>query len=345
MDKPRVIGARRVMICTADTALTERIGKALSGRGFTATSAADADSVLFQLNVAPPDAMLCDQSLPGHEGMALTQMIRRERPDLADMPIIVMSDFGEPADIVAGKMAGADDYLAKPLDTELLAASLESQLRLVSRLRAMQAAATIPTRGAPQLSAFHALLDRLAFGVVLYDLHGQPIFMNLIARQLSRANVAKIRVWVSRLAAQSVREPMLPDEHVLDFRMIPVGASRGNSAQHLFVATLDLSESKDATTIFAATIFASSHVGLLGSELVSDAIGLTPTESRLAGHLAEGLRLDQIGETMGIAKPTVNYHLRNIYQKSGASRQPELINMLRAVHLVGPASGETTSRA
>lgn len=36
---------------------------------------------------------------------------------------------------------------------------------------------------------------------------------------------------------------------------------------------------------------------------------------------------------MGIAKPTVNYHLRNIYQKSGASRQSDVINMLRAVHL------------
>ena len=79
------------MICTADTALTERIGKALSGRGLQ-QRAADADSVLFQLNVAPPDAMLCDQFLPGHEGMALTQMIRRG-PDLVDMPIIVMSDF------------------------------------------------------------------------------------------------------------------------------------------------------------------------------------------------------------------------------------------------------------
>ena len=70
-----------------------------------------------------------------------------------------------------------------------------------------------------------------------------------------------------------------------------------------------------------------------GGRLVADAIGLTPTETRLASLLAEGLRLEQIGELMGIAKPTVNYHLRNIYQKSGASRQSDVINLLRAVHL------------
>ena len=73
-----------------------------------------------------------------------------------------------------------------------------------------------------------------------------------------------------------------------------------------------------------------------GGRLVADAIGLTPTETRLASLLAEGLRLDQIGELMGIAKPTVNYHLRNIYQKSGASRQSDVINLLRAVHLAEP---------
>ena len=85
----------------------------------------------------------------------------------------------------------------------------------------------------------------------------------------------------------------------------------------------------------------------MGGRLVADAIGLTPTETRLASWLAEGLRLDQIGELMGIAKPTVNYHLRNIYQKSGASRQSDVINLLRAVHLAelpGAGGGDAPGR-
>ncbi|WBU52621.1 LuxR C-terminal-related transcriptional regulator [Paracoccus sp. SCSIO 75233] len=111
--------------------------------------------------------------------------------------------------------------------------------------------------------------------------------------------------------------------------MIP--ASR--TGQHLFVATIAVTPEDNLEPVFAALIFPSAHAGLLGAELVADAIGLTPAEAKLAALLAEGLRPDEIGSAMGIAKPTVNYHLRNIYQKCGYSRQSDLINMLRAVHL------------
>lgn len=335
--------ARRIMVCTADMSLSESLLGGFRKRGYRALGAADSDSVLFQLAVAPPDAMLCDQALPGHEGMALMQLIRRERGDLAEMPIIVMSDFGDRSDIIAGKLAGADDYIVKPVDIELLVASVEAQLRLAARMRSAIVTQPASTGGANRLAAYHALLDRLSFGVIFYDSHGQPIFTNQTAAQLSRANTATVRAWVMRHSAQTVRDASdSPQSHsaVLDFRMIPVGVSRSNAAQHLFVAIMSLSEGDAADPVLAAMIFPSTHGSVLGAGLVADAIGLTPTELRLAGFLAEGLRLDQIGELMGIAKPTVNYHLRNIYQKSGSSRQSDLINLLRAVHLVdGPPPG------
>lgn len=343
-DRPDRDGAQRIMVCTADPALSESLLGGFRRHGYRAQGATDSDSALFQLAVAPPDAMLCDQALPGHEGMALMQMIRRERGDLAEMPIIVMSDFGDRSDIIAGKLAGADDYIVKPVDIDLLIASVGAQLRLAARMRSAIVAQPA-TAGGNRLTGCHALLDRLSFGVIFYDSHGHPIFTNQTAVQLSRANTATVRAWVMRHAGHSARDgattPPLRRE-VLDFRMIPVGVSRANAAQHLFVAVLNLTEQDGAEPMLAAMIFPSSHGGFLGAGLVGDAVGLTPTELRLASYLAEGLRLEQIGDLMGIAKPTVNYHLRNIYQKSGASRQSDLINLLRAVPLVerpGPARG------
>lgn len=324
------------MVCTADPELQVRLTSGLSPHGFSVAAAPDHEYALAMLHGALPAAMLCDQSLPGHEGMALLQQIRRERHDLAEMPIIMLSDFGDRADIVAGKLAGADDYLAKPVDIDLLVASLESQLRLAARVREAAIARHEDGGGSPRLLAMQALIDRLSFGVELFDTHGQPIFSNRLARGLSRTNSEAIRAWISRHAGQSARGPGRfgrAKPGVLDFRMIPTGVSRANAAQHLFVVTLVLTQPDDPETIFAAAIFPSSHGGILGGRLVADAIGLTPTETRLASLLAEGLRLEQIGELMGIAKPTVNYHLRNIYQKSGASRQSDVINLLRAVHL------------
>lgn len=329
--------ARRIMVCTADPALSDLLLGGFRQRGYRALGAANSDSALFQLAVAPPDAMLCDQALPGHEGMALMQLIRREREDLAEMPIIVMSEFGDRADIIAGKQAGADDFIVMPVDLELLVASVEAQIRLAARMRAALWTHPAKTNGRGRLVAYHALLDRLSFGVIIFDSHGNPIFSNHAAKQLTRANAATVRGWVMRHSGQSTRDSGDQPRSggaVLDFRMIPVGVSRSNAAQHLFVAVLQLTEGDGTEAVLAAMIFPSSHGGTLGWDLVSEAIGLTPTELRLAGFLAEGLRLDQIGDLMGIAKPTVNYHLRNIYQKSGSTRQSDLINMLRAVHLV-----------
>lgn len=318
----------------------------LQCRGFQVSLAADADSALFQLNVVPPDVMLCDQALPGYEGMALLQMIRRDRGDLAAMPIIVMSEYGHSSDIAAAKLAGADDYAVKPVDLNLIVASIEAQLRIAARLRSAMLIEGELDEGVPRIHAFHRLLDGLSFGIVLFDSHGQQIFTNRSARQLSRAHAARIRSWVLRQVSQIGREngngANCVQFPLLDFRMIPTGLSRGNAAQQLFVATMALTAKDDPEMIVASLIFATSHQSDEGGRLVADAIGLTPTEARLAQFLAEGLRLDQIGDMMGIAKPTVNYHLRNIYQKSGTSRQSDLITLLRAVHLAespgGPAA-------
>lgn len=343
MDSIVPVALRRVLVCTSDSDLHDEIGGALDQSGFHAVWARDAEQALSLLEERPAHAMVCDQDLSDHDGVALLQQIRRTRPELADMPIIVMSAFGEKSDIVAGKLAGADDYLSKPVDTDLLLASLEAQLRQAERVREATLARYDAAGGSPRLQALYALMDRLSFGVELFNAQGQPIFGNRAARGLPRTISETIRTWVARHAGRAAHHggrPVRPRPGVLDFRMIPVGVSRNNSAQHLFVVTLALTQQDPVETVLAAATFPSGHGGLLGGRLVADAIGLTPTEARLAGLLAEGLRLEQIGEMMGIARPTVNYHLRNIYQKSGSSRQADVINLLRAVHLAEMPGGQ-----
>ncbi|WBU63455.1 DNA-binding response regulator [Paracoccus aerodenitrificans] len=339
---------RSILICTGNPALGEDLKQVFSQRGFIAATAEDSNSALRTLSGSAPDVMLCDQSLPGVEGMALLQLIRRDRPELAGMPIIIISEFGEKSDIVAGKLAGADDYIAKPIHEDLLLASIDTLLRMSDRLKAAETVrAGSSSSGAQRLRAPYVLLDRFSFGVIMFDPFGQMIFTNRAAKSLSRVNTSTIREWVIRQAASQNGHGRETVDHVLDFRTIPTGVSRSNIPQHLFVATLQLTEKSGDQAIFAAAIFPSSHVSGLGDGLVAEAIGLTPTEARLAGFLAEGLRLDQIGEVMNIAKPTVNYHLRNIYQKCGYSRQSDLISLLRSVHLndgTAPSSATTPER-
>jgi DNA-binding CsgD family transcriptional regulator len=55
---------------------------------------------------------------------------------------------------------------------------------------------------------------------------------------------------------------------------------------------------------------------------------LTETESALAGLLCGGERLTEAAARLGITHNTARAHLKNIFQKLGVSRQPELVKLL-----------------
>ncbi|WBU52622.1 response regulator transcription factor [Paracoccus sp. SCSIO 75233] len=184
---------QRVMLCTGDQTLCAHLGGVLRRNQYEVCFAADSESALEQLEADFPDAMLCDLALPGQEGMALLNRIRRERDDLFAMPIILLSEFGDKSDIVAGKMAGADDYFVKPVDGDLLIASLAAQLRMTTRVRRTIIGSVSMEAGGPRLRAAYALFDRLSFGVIFFDTHGNSIFHNRAAHSLSRGNTSKIR--------------------------------------------------------------------------------------------------------------------------------------------------------
>jgi len=56
--------------------------------------------------------------------------------------------------------------------------------------------------------------------------------------------------------------------------------------------------------------------------------GLTPTEARLADVLLQGLDVNETAEKMRITPGTVRYHLKQIFSKTGAPRQSELIRLM-----------------
>ena len=65
--------------------------------------------------------------------------------------------------------------------------------------------------------------------------------------------------------------------------------------------------------------------------LVAEILGLTPMESRVAVWLAEGRSVEDIVRVTGRATNTINWHLKNIYQKLYISRQAELVRLVLAV--------------
>ncbi|NNC01038.1 response regulator, partial [Corallococcus exiguus] len=81
-----------------------------------------------------PDLVLCDITMPGLGGYDVLKVMR-EQGSLSDVPFIFLTALADRNDVLVGKQAGADDYLVKPIDYEILLATIATRLEQVSRVR------------------------------------------------------------------------------------------------------------------------------------------------------------------------------------------------------------------
>jgi two-component system chemotaxis sensor kinase CheA len=126
--------ARRGSILVVDDALTVReLQRSILERaGFDIRVACDGVEALALLAEAPADLVLTDVEMPRMDGFALTTAIRA-RPNLANVPIIVLTSRASEDDRQRGLEAGADGYIVKSaFDESGLLAAVD---RLLGRRR------------------------------------------------------------------------------------------------------------------------------------------------------------------------------------------------------------------
>lgn len=104
----------------------------------------------------PFDLVLSDIMLPGMDGVTLCRRIRER----ANTPYVLISARTDAIDIVSGLEAGADDYVTKPFDIQVLLARLRSVLR-----RAEPPEPDTATEAAAEETFGDVTLDRAAFQV------------------------------------------------------------------------------------------------------------------------------------------------------------------------------------
>lgn len=75
-----------------------------------------------------PDIVITDIMMPGTDGIDLCKMIK-STPEVADIPIIAMTAKSQISDQIVGVNAGVDSYLTKPINVELIHATIEQLLR------------------------------------------------------------------------------------------------------------------------------------------------------------------------------------------------------------------------
>lgn len=87
-----------------------------------------AEQALAEVDHQMPDLITLDIMMPHMDGIELCRRLRA-RPDMVDVPILMVTAKGTIPDLVDGLDAGADDYIAKPFDIRELSARVRALLR------------------------------------------------------------------------------------------------------------------------------------------------------------------------------------------------------------------------
>jgi two-component system response regulator HydG len=115
----------RILVVDDEPSARSGLEKLLRQDGYEVDAASEGPIALALASERPPDVVVTDLKMPKMDGVELLRKLREQDPDL---PVIVVTAFGDVASAVGAMRAGAEDYLTKPVDFDALALAIERAL-------------------------------------------------------------------------------------------------------------------------------------------------------------------------------------------------------------------------
>ena len=142
----------RILIVEDERHLADGLRFNLEAESHLAEVVESGEAALARLTEEPAiDAVVLDVMLPGIDGFAVATELRKRGQFV---PVLMLTARGAPQDVLRGFAAGADDYLPKPFDLDILIARVHGLLRRAEWVR--RASPLPPTEGpvVPDVYAF-----------------------------------------------------------------------------------------------------------------------------------------------------------------------------------------------
>jgi DNA-binding response OmpR family regulator len=124
-----VSAPRRVVIVDDDLLIRETVRISLEHSGFGVHAIEDASTALATIKAEKPDLVILDMYMGGVDGREIARGLKAD-PSTAKLPVVFFTGSNEPIDVVTGLDAGAIEYIAKPIDGEVLVNKVRSILRM-----------------------------------------------------------------------------------------------------------------------------------------------------------------------------------------------------------------------
>jgi phosphate regulon transcriptional regulator PhoB len=118
----------KILIVDDEKDIADLISYNLEREGFSTIKVFHGDKVLAIIKAQKPDLMILDLMLPGMNGLDICKGLRAD-PDIAHLPVIMLTAKSDEVDKIIGLEIGADDYITKPFSVKELIARVRTILR------------------------------------------------------------------------------------------------------------------------------------------------------------------------------------------------------------------------
>ncbi|MGO9698647.1 MAG: response regulator [Xanthobacteraceae bacterium] len=124
---------KKILCIEDDRETAALIAEELVDRGYEVTLAHDGREGLAAILKTMPDLVLSDISMPMMSGFELLERLIALAPRFAKMPFVFLTALTDRDNELKGRQLGADDYVTKPIDFEVLATIIAARLAGIAR--------------------------------------------------------------------------------------------------------------------------------------------------------------------------------------------------------------------
>ncbi len=166
----------------------ETLQSVLEGEGYNLIMAENGPQAIERAKAFLPDVILLDVMMPGMTGFEVCERIRSD-PQVAEIPIIILTALDDHESLLTGLKAGADDFISKPFDRFELRARLIGITRLNRYHKLVQEREKLQQAHSKLLEAYGATIEGWSHAMDLRDreTEGHSRRVTELALKLARA--------------------------------------------------------------------------------------------------------------------------------------------------------------
>jgi DNA-binding response OmpR family regulator len=122
--------SQRILVVDDDKSIVKLLSAYLEQSGYQTIPAYDGEMAIYILRRERPDLIILDLMMPKYDGWEVTSLVRADKT-LAATPIVLLTARVEDTDKIVGLELGADDYITKPFNAREVVARVKALLRRI----------------------------------------------------------------------------------------------------------------------------------------------------------------------------------------------------------------------